>query len=308
LIGFFVNTLVLRGRFDGEGSTLSFAAVVERMRITALGAYAHQDMPFERLVEELQVERSLAHAPVFQVMLSFQAEPAAFELPGLTLRPLDLAAEAAKLDLELALAEVGEGLAGGLEISRDLFDATTGMRIAGQLEILLAAAVAEPERPVADLPLLAAAERHQLLLAFNDTALGVPGWESFEERLAAGLRAPSRRAGGGLRGGEPHLSGARPPVRQLARRLARRGVTTESLVALLAPRGLDLLLAVLAVLRAGGAYLPLDPTQPAPRLRQLLRQSGAGWLLWAGDAPRRCSTVRCPRPRGRGTRGVSGGR
>ncbi|HEY0781314.1 MAG TPA: condensation domain-containing protein, partial [Thermoanaerobaculia bacterium] len=228
LIGFFVNTLVLRGRF-ADGGPLPFATVVARMRATALAAYAHQDVPFERLVEELKVERSLAHTPVFQAMLSFATEPGVLDLPDLSLRPLELVPEAAKLDLELALAEAGEALSGVLEISRDLFDTATGLRLAGQLAVLLEAAVAAPERPVALLPLLTAAERHQLLAEWSDAELAEPGWESFVARFARVAAQAPEAVAAVCEGRSLSYRELDRSSRRLAVDLVRRGVATESL-------------------------------------------------------------------------------
>ncbi|HEY0784131.1 MAG TPA: condensation domain-containing protein, partial [Thermoanaerobaculia bacterium] len=172
LIGFFVNTLVLRGRL-GDGPT--FVELLGRMRRASLGAYAHQDLPFEKLVEELEVPRSLSHGPLVQVMLVLQNAPGgSLSLPGLTLSPVELPGSTAKFDLSLSLSEVAGELRGGIEFSTDLFDTVTVRRLAGQLELLLRSAVAAPETRVSDLDLLTAGERAQLLVEWSGATTPYP--------------------------------------------------------------------------------------------------------------------------------------
>jgi acyl carrier protein len=173
LIGFFVNTLVLRGRFAAEG--LVFRGLLEQTRQTALQAYAHQDLPFERLVEELGVERSLAHGPLFQVMLVLENVPDAttLELPGLVLAPVAGDPGVAKFDLAFGWSEAASRLAGVVEYARDLFDESTVERMVGHLQRLLAGAVGDPERRLTDLPLLSGEEEAQLT-AWNETGVAYP--------------------------------------------------------------------------------------------------------------------------------------
>ncbi|HEY4588718.1 MAG TPA: condensation domain-containing protein, partial [Thermoanaerobaculia bacterium] len=173
LIGFFVNTLVLRGDLAGDPS---FRALLRRSREAALGAYAHQDVPFEKLVEELRPERDLSHAPLFQAMVILQnAPPAALDLPALTAAPQSADNGTTKFDLRLSLMETAAGLAGSLVYNRDLFDGATVARLGGYLETLLAAAVADPGLPLSALPLLGAAERHQLLAWGDARSLSTGG-------------------------------------------------------------------------------------------------------------------------------------
>ncbi|HEY2738947.1 MAG TPA: condensation domain-containing protein, partial [Thermoanaerobaculia bacterium] len=172
LIGFFVNTLVLRPDLSAEAR---FTELLSRVRREALGAYAHQDLPFEKLVEDLAPERSRAHTPLFQVMFAWQnAEVGDIALPGLRLVPLDLLDEVAKFDLSLSLQEAGGVIAGSLSYARDLFDAPTIDRLAAAFPVLLAAAVQDPARPVSHLPLLGPGERHQLLIEWNATSTRWP--------------------------------------------------------------------------------------------------------------------------------------
>jgi len=276
LIGFFVNTLVLRGDLAGDPP---FAELQARARRAALDAYSFQDLPFERLVEELRPERRLAHNPLFQVMFAVQNTPLRpIALPGVTLAPLEIGSPSTRFDLEIFFTEVADGLAVQLTWSTDLFDAPTALRLLGRLEALLAAVAADPMRRLAGLDLLPAAERHQLLAEWNDTAAALP------ERGIAALfaeqvqRRPDAVAvsaeEGELTYGELAAWAAR-----LAHRLAAAGVGPEVRVALLARRSPALVAAVIAILAAGGAYVPLDPADPAARLAWLLADSGASVLL-----------------------------
>ncbi len=286
LVGFFVNTVVLRARFDGG---LTFRGLLERVRETALGAYAHQDLPFERLVEELAPERSLGRTPLFQVMFAVENTPmGSLDLPGLRLNPVPVDLPFAQFDLSLNVRELTlrSGLAADLEYSTDLFHPTTAMRLAGHFETLLAAALETPDRRLAELPLLSAAERGQLLREWNDTRRDfggdlpeVPLHRWVEARAAAApdaLAVLAADSGASLTYGELARRAGR-----LARRLRDRGVGPESRIALDTERSPDLVVAMLAVLKAGGAYVPIEPGTPAARVDRLLADSGATLLLRA---------------------------
>ncbi|HEY0781197.1 MAG TPA: condensation domain-containing protein, partial [Thermoanaerobaculia bacterium] len=267
LIGFFVNTLVLRGRL-AESPT--FGELLGRTRHASLGAYAHQDLPFERLVEELEVPRSLSHSPLFQVMFMLQNAPRGeLSLPGLMLAPVELARSTAKFDLTLALTEVDGELQGGIEYSTDLFDGATVRRSAGHLEVLLRSAAQAPERRVAELPLLGPAERQQLMLEWNDTQVTPEGpaapeliHQLFERQAARRPQAPAVVGQGrSLSYGELEARANR-----LARYLRRLGVGAETRVGLCILRSPEMAVALLGILKAGGTYVPLDPAHPAERL------------------------------------------
>ncbi|MBV8201954.1 MAG: non-ribosomal peptide synthetase, partial [Acidobacteria bacterium] len=230
LIGFFVNTLALAGEVRGEtGEEPTFAAHLARVRETALGAYAHQDLPFEKLVEELRPERSLALSPLFQVLFTLDNPPPPPPLAGLAPEPIAVESGAAKFDLTLGLeAAAGGAIAGGLEYNTDLFDAPTAARLAGHFAGLLAAFIAQPERPAAELPLLAPAELHQVLREWNDTrppaaaaaALALPLHRLFERQAAATPGAVAVTGGGDsltYRDLDRHAA-------ELARRLAALGI------------------------------------------------------------------------------------
>ncbi len=287
VIGFFVNTLPLRGHPAGE---LTFAEWLSRVRETALGAYAHQDLPFEKLVDEMQPERSLAHTPLFQTLLVLQNAPAGrLDLPGLAFETVAAGTSAAKFDLTLALDETPRGFAGSWEYKPDLFDAATVARLAAAFETLLAGAAGEPGARLFDLPLLSAAERHQLLIDWNETGAGPQSrglvHEKFEEWAD---RAPDAVAV--LAAGEA-LTYAELDRRanQLARRLRALGVTVDSKVGLCAERSLAMVVGLLGILKAGAAYVPLDPAYPGERLAFMVEDARMPVLLteerWLGALP-----------------------
>jgi amino acid adenylation domain-containing protein len=277
LIGFFVNTLALRTDLSGNPG---FAEVVRRVRETALGAYTHQDLPFEKLVEELQPARSLQHTPLFQVMLVAETAPAAAPGgSGLEMEAVAVDNGTAKLDLTLLVHEGPDGLELGFGYNTDLFFATTIERLLDHGVALLGAVVADPARPVGDLTLLAAAERQQLLSEWNDTArAGRPDLclhELFEAQAAERADAAAVLAGSAvLTYGELDRRADR-----LAGWLRERGIGPESRVAVHLPRSPEAVVAILAVLKAGGAYLPLDPSHPPERVAFQVRDAGAAPLL-----------------------------
>jgi amino acid adenylation domain-containing protein len=276
LIGLFLNTLALRGNLWGDPG---FGEQLARVREAALGAYAHQDLPFERLVEELAPERNLTQSPVFQVLFVFQNTPqGVLELPGLTWSPLDSGAGAAKFDLTLNLSEYGDGLAGQLGFHRDLFDEATVRRWAGHLGVLLEGIAREPEKRLSERELMSASERHQVVLAWNDTGRGV-----VEETLHGLFAAQARRApeAPALRfeGAEMSFGELDRRSNQLARFLGDHGVGPDVLVGLCMERSLELMVGVLGILKAGGGYVPLDPGYPADRLAYMMEDSRAPVML-----------------------------
>ncbi|HZF07810.1 MAG TPA: amino acid adenylation domain-containing protein, partial [Thermoanaerobaculia bacterium] len=280
LIGFFVNTLVLRADLSGRPS---FGALLARLREVTLGAYGHQDLPFERLVEALKPERETGRNPLVQVMLVLQNTPLPrLTLPGIELAGVPVENRTAKLDLTLSLAERDDGRIGGvLEHDADLFTAATAARLAGHLARLLAAAVAHPDRPVEELPLLDAEERRQLLIEPNRTAVE---WGPVAEHGVHGLftaqaaRTPEATA---IIFGDLRLSYAELDRRsaRLARRLQALGVGPEALVGVRLERSADLVIALLGVLRSGGAYVPLDPDLPPARLAAMEEDAGLAAIV-----------------------------
>jgi amino acid adenylation domain-containing protein len=271
MIGFFVNFLVLRGEPSGD---LPFADWLARVRESTLLAYDHQELPFEKLVEELQPERSLAHTPLFQVQLALQnARSGALELPGLTLEPVEAEWGGSRFDLTVSLSESTRGLAGFWEYSADLFDETTVARMAGQLEALLAGALVRPQGQLGELPLLSAAERHALLHDWNDS-IRRPERRLLHEILAGrAAGAPESLAavfaGTSLTYGElDRLSN------RMARHLTALGVGPEVPVGVLVERSLEMLVGFFGILKAGGMYVPLDPAYPMERLGAMVEDSG----------------------------------
>ena len=276
LIGLFLNTLVLRTDLSGEPT---FAELLARVREVVLAAHAHQELPFERLVEDLQPERSMAHAPLFQVM--FVLQPPVEEAPalsGLAATVMQAERGAAPFDLTLSLRDTATGVRGRLEYALDLFERGTMERLVGHLETLLAAAVAEPGRRVSELPLLTPAEKRQLFLDWNATAASYPQ-ATLPELLAASAAARPEAVVAEHEG--ECLTYAELEIRanRLARYLARRGVGPEVRVGLCLERSLDLLVAVLGVMKAGGVYVPLDPAYPRERIALVLEDAATPMLV-----------------------------
>ncbi|HKV10096.1 MAG TPA: amino acid adenylation domain-containing protein [Thermoanaerobaculia bacterium] len=277
LVGFFLNTLVLRTDVSGEPT---FRALLARAREASLGAHAHQDVPFEKLVEELQPVRDLRHTPLFQVLFVLQNLPhEELRLPGLTLTPLRGERKVANFDLSLVLEEAEGTVSGALEYNHDLFDAATVRRTVEQLKTLLAAAAAEPDRPVAELPLMPAAELDQVLRRWNDTAVAFPldrtVHELFAEQAARTPEAPALS----WRGERLTYRELDRRTNRAAHRLREAGIGRGALVALFLHRSPALAEAVLGTFKAGAAYLPLDPLHPAARSRQVLGQAAPGAVV-----------------------------
>ncbi len=274
LIGFFVNTLVLRGRFKD----VTFAAALDGIRTAALGGYSHQDLPFERLVEQLAPERNLSHSPIFQVMLLVNAAPPGAELPGMTVSAFELDLGAAKFDLLLALEQNRGGLETHWNYDRDLFDSTRIARMAGHFAILLEAALADPDRPVADLPLLTEAERRQLL-EWNSTAADYIGEPCLHELVEAQARRTPDAVAVSFEGAELTYRELDERAGRLARRLRAAGVGMDRMVGISAERSLEMVVGLLGILKSGGAYVPIDPALPADRVAYMLADSGVPVLL-----------------------------
>ncbi|WP_344940885.1 amino acid adenylation domain-containing protein [Actinomadura miaoliensis] len=282
LVGVFVNTLVLRTDTSGDPA---FTELLARVRDTDLAAFAHQDVPFERLVEVLNPRRSLARHPLFQVMISMQTDPSArVELPGLTvaLEPVDTGVS--RFDLALLVDERRDaagnpaGIDCRLEYAVDLFDAGTARSMAVRLERLLAAVAADPGRRLGAVDLLEETERHRLFGEWNDTALPVPDALAPELVEAQAARTPDAPA---VTHGGTTLTYAELNARanRLARHLIGRGVGPEDRVALALPRDTDLVVAALAVLKTGAAYLPIDPAYPADRIAFMLDDAAPACVL-----------------------------
>ncbi|MEH2243500.1 non-ribosomal peptide synthetase [Nostoc sp.] len=277
LIGFFVNSLVLRTDFSGNPT---FRELLNRVREVTLGAYAHQDLPFEKLVEELHPERDLSYHPFFQVVFSLQNTPiVALELPGLTLSLFEFDSKTAKLDLEFHLWQDLDSLKGQMIYSTDLFDDTTITRMLGHFQTLLESIVANPEQRLSDLSLLTVQERQELLIDWNDTKKDYSENKCFHQLFEARMQEnPDAIA---LVFGDEQLSYKELNIRsnQLAHYLQKIGVETESLVGICVERSPEMIIALLGILKAGGAYLPLDASLPHERLNFMLEDAKVSVLL-----------------------------
>jgi amino acid adenylation domain-containing protein len=282
LIGFFVNTLVLRGDLSGRPA---FAELLGRVRETTLGAYGHQDLPFERLVEELRPERHLDHAPLFQVLFVVQnAPPGALHLPGIEVEPVIVESGVAKFDLTLTFREEPDGaLRGIVEYSRDLFDRTSALRLGEHFATLLGAAVADPSRRVAELPLLAAPELHQILAEWNDTPAELASEELVPALLAVRAARHPDAVALAFEGERLSYGELAARTRRLAGHLRALGVGPESRVGIAVERSFAMVASLLAIWEAGGAYLPVDPSLPVERQAFLLADAGVSVLLIQAD-------------------------
>ena len=277
LIGFFVNTLVMRTDLSEDPS---FREVLSRVREVALGAYDHQDLPFEKLVEELQPERDLSRVPLSQVFFALQNMPQeALKLPNLALERQKVESGTVKFDLSFFMSEEEQGLKGRLVYNADLFDDATIERMLGHLQTLLKGIVEDPDQHLSELPLLSEAERHQLLFEWNGAATEDSRdrclHELFKEQVE---RTPEAVA---VVCGNEQLTYRELDRRanQLAHHLRALGVEPEVLVGICVERSVEMVVGLLGTLKAGGAYVPLDPSYPATRLKFILENTQAPVLL-----------------------------
>lgn len=272
LIGFFVNTLALRIRLEDEPS---WRELLRRVREVTLGAYAHQDLPFEKLVEELRPERDLSQSPVFQAMLVVQNAPQdGLELQGLRLGGVSEQTTAAKFDLTLVLTERRDGIYGGIVYNKDLFEEETIRRIAGHYEKVLEALAAKPGERVTRAEMLSETERHQLLAEWNRAERNYSGDDCLHELFEAQVeRTPDKVA---VAFGDSQLTYRELNLRanQLAHHLRSLGAVPESPVGLMMERSTEMIIAMLGIMKAGAAYVPLDPSYPTERLSSMLEDSG----------------------------------
>lgn len=277
LIGFFVNTLVLRGRLEGDPS---FRDLLRRTRETCLRTFARQDLPFERMIEDLHQERSLGHNPVFQVMFSLQNAPrTSLELPGVEARREVVRRETSMFDLTFDLTETAEGLGCWMEYAADVFDLSTIARMAGHYETLLRGLVADPEQTISALPLLPEPERRQLLVEWNDTETPLPEGACLHRLFADQARRTPEAPAVVWRGESWTYAELDMRSDTVARRLRGRGVGPESRVGICLERTPRMIAAVLGVLKAGGAYVPLDPAYPRDRLEFMLQDAEVAVLI-----------------------------
>ncbi|HWW77545.1 MAG TPA: condensation domain-containing protein, partial [Pyrinomonadaceae bacterium] len=282
LIGFFVNTLALRVDFDGDPGVRELIA---RVKETAMGAFRNQDVPFERLVEELQPERNLGFSPLFQVMFILQNAPLDdLRLPGVRLEEIEVDAGTSMFDLTLKLRERGGLLEGELEFNTDLFDRATVERFIGHYQLILDGMLGDPDSAVSRLPVLTEAERETLLTRWNDTRRSVPESATvvqlFEEQVGLGPERVAVACGG------TRLSYAALDERagRLAAYLRTLGVAPETPVGLCVPRSAEMVVGLLGILKAGGAYVPLDPAFPGERLASMIENAGLSVVVTTEEA------------------------
>ncbi|HEY0171186.1 MAG TPA: amino acid adenylation domain-containing protein, partial [Pyrinomonadaceae bacterium] len=277
LIGLFVNTLALRTRVDGRAS---FRECLRGVRETTVGAFAHQELPFERVVDELRPHRDTSHAPLFQVMFALQnASADELELAGVDIEEMDAETGTAKLDLRLSARETRDGLSLSMRYSTDLFDAPRVRLMLEHYRVLLRAVVADPEARVSDLPLLTAGERRRMLFEWNDTAREYPTEKLLHELFEEQVRRTPEAAALVFKDERVTYSELNASANRLARRLRALGVGADTRAGVLMERSAEMVVALLAVLKAGGAYVPLDPDYPSERLTFMLEDADCPVLL-----------------------------
>lgn len=294
LIGFFVNTLVFRGDLSGEPT---FRQLLARTREVAFEVFAHQDLPFERLVKELRPDRSLSRNPLFQVTFVLQNAPMVpTSLPQLRLQPMDVDTSTSKFDLTLSMIETGDGLRADLEYNADLFAPATIARMLGAFQTLLGSIVADPDQPISRLAILTPLERHQLIVAWNDTAT-----EYSRDATIAPLFV--EQVGRDPEAVAVTLGSRRLTYRELDERsnqlawwLRRAGVGPETLVGVCLERSVELIVALLGIIKAGGTYVSLDPTYPSERLAFMLCDTASPVLLTQKKLRSRVEAFAASRP------------
>ena len=291
LIGFFVNTLVLNADFSSD---LTFVEFLKQVKGTTLGAYAHQDLPFEMIVDALQPERNLSHSPLFQVMFTLQNGSARFDnvvvnqADALSVSPLEVHSGTSKFDLTLFMLDEGERISGVLEYNTDLFYPDTIDRMVGHFRMILEGITANPDSKIWMLPLMTPAEKEHVLYRWNDTAISIPGnllaHHLFEEQVdltpdsiaVSQLLISNRKISSKI---DLSFQDLNQKANKLANYLVHLGIGPDKLVGLCLERSIGLVVAILGVLKSGGAYIPLDPTYPSERLDYMLGDSQASVLI-----------------------------
>ncbi len=277
LIGFFVNTLVLRAKLEGAAT---FRELLGQVRQVALGAYAHQDVPFEKLVEELRPERDLSRGPLFQVMFVLQNVPVTeVRLPGLTLAGVEAEAKTARFDLTLELAETEQGLTGGMEFNSDLYEVATVERMLGHLRVLLQAAVEQPDRRLKELPLMGEEERRRVLEEWSGRVEEYPREKALHELFEQQVERTPHAIAVEYEGRRLTYEELNRKANQLAHHLRGMGVGPEVRVGLSVERSLEMVVGMLGILKAGGSYVPLEAGYPAERVEWMKREAGVAVLV-----------------------------
>ncbi|MEG3936147.1 amino acid adenylation domain-containing protein [Microcoleus sp. T3_B1] len=276
LIGYFVNTLVLRTCLSGNPS---FKDLLSRVRKVTLEAYAYRELPFEKLVEILQPERSLSYTPLFQVMLMLLNELPDIQMEGLKVSPLAVETGIAPFDLTLCIENRASGLIGEWEYNTDLFDDATIARMAGHFQTLLEGIIANPQTPISDLPLLTQQEQHQLLFEWNNTTKDYPQNKCIHELFEVAVERSPDAIAVVFEGEQLTYKELNQRANRIAHYLQHQGVGPEVLVGICVERSLEMIIGLLGILKAGGAYVPLDPNYPSERLAFMLEDSSVPVLL-----------------------------
>ncbi len=277
LIGVFKNTLVMRTDTSGDPT---FRDLLQRVRQTVLDAYTHQDLPFEKLVRELQPEHDLSRNPLFQVMFTLQNMPLQSpQLPGLTPSRTDIQNGERRFDLELRVEETEGSLRCAFFYSTELFDAATIERMAGHYQRILEGIVVNPEQRLSELPLLTEAEQHRILNQWNDTGKDYPRDKCIHDLFEAQVEKTPDHTAVMFMDRKLTYRELNEKANQLARELRGNGVSAGSIVGIMVERSCEMIIGLLGILKAGGAYLPIDPGYPEERIRYMLEDSGATVLL-----------------------------
>ncbi|MBE9229223.1 amino acid adenylation domain-containing protein, partial [Phormidium sp. LEGE 05292] len=277
LIGFFINTLVLRTDLSNNQS---FTKLLNQVREVSLGAYAHQDLPFEMLVEALQPERNLSYSPLFQVMFALQNAPVSLvPLDGLRLTQVEVENAIAKFDLGLAMESTPDGLVGWWEYNTDLFDGGTIERMTGHFVTLLESIVANPQTPISQLSMLTRSEQQQLLVEWNDTRTDYAIDKCLHQLFEAQVEKTPQSVAVVFENQQLTYRELNDRSNQLAHYLRSLGVGADVPVGICVERSIEMVVGILGILKAGGAYVPLDPEYPSERLRFMLADSSVSVLL-----------------------------
>jgi amino acid adenylation domain-containing protein len=277
LIGFFVNTLVLRADLSG---TPTFKDLLARVREVCLGAYEHQDLPFEKLVEELKPNRDTSRNPLFQVMFALQNAPRSFSgISGLRIEPIEIQSTRSPFDLSLFLREREGRYIGYIEYSTDLFDRDRIERMAGHFQVLLDGIIANPKQSISTLPILTTSERRQILIEWNDTTVDYPKDKCIHELFKEQVERTPDATAVEFDGQQITYRELNRRTNQLANHLIGLGVGPEKLVGICIERSIEMVVGLLGILKAGGAYVPLDPAYPRERLAFMLEDARVSVLI-----------------------------
>ncbi len=281
LIGLFVNTLVMRTDLSGNPT---YRELLKRVKEVTVGAYSHQELPFEKLVAELQPQRDLSHNPLFQVMFDFQHDHihpirANDGSRSLTLKPVPVESGVAKFDLTLYITESEQELLASFEYNTDLFDAATIARMAGHFQVLLEGIVADPGKRISDLPLLTQDEQEQMVMEWNATHRDYPTGKCLHHLFEAQVERTPDAVAVSFEGEQLTYRELNSRANQVAHYLMRLGVGPEKLVGICMERSVGMVVGVMGVLKAGGAYVPLDPAYPQERIAFMLQDSQAQVLI-----------------------------